>query len=103
RDTQAIYDASDEGQPMEAPPGLDQPEVRQTYEVPGHSLPELAAQRKQELPPEVQPSSVAEQSRSQIRFGRTGLYLAVQGEAESVWQNLRDLLDQNGMQLQRIV
>lgn len=102
RGKQPIYVASEEVKPIEAPPGLDQPEVRNIYEVPGYSLPELAAQGKQEEPPEVQPSSVAEQSRSQIRFGRTGLYLAVQGPAESVWQNLRNLLDQNGMQLERI-
>lgn len=102
RGSQPIYVASEEVKPIEAPSGLDQPEVRNTYEVPGYSLPELAAQGNQEVPPEVQSSSVAEQSRSQIRFGPTGLYLAVQDQPESVWQSLRDLLDQDGMQLQQI-
>lgn len=97
-----VYVASKEIDPIEAPPGLDQPQTRNIFEVPGYSLPELAAQGEQERPPEVQPSAVAEQSRSQIRFGPTGLYLAVEDQPNSVWQRLGLTLNQEGMQVERV-
>lgn len=102
RERDPIYVASEEIKPIEAPPGLDQPRIRDTYDVPGYSLPELAAQGEQEQPPQVQPSSVAEQSRSQIRFGPTGLYLAVEDEPNSVWRRLSFTLNRAGMQVQQV-
>lgn len=96
-----IYVASEEIDPIDAPPGLDDPRTRDIYNVPGYSLPELAAQGQQERPPEVQPSSVAEQSRSQIRFGPTGLYLAVEDGPDSVWRRLGFSLNRGGMQVRQ--
>jgi uncharacterized lipoprotein len=97
-----VYVSSEEIEPIEAPPGLDQPRTRNIYDVPGYSLPELAAQGEQERPPEVQPSSVAEQSRSQIRFGPTGLYLAVEDQPDSVWRRLGFTLNRGGMQVEEV-
>lgn len=97
-----VYVSSEEVDPIEAPPGLDDPRTRDIYEVPGYSLPQLAAQGSQERPPEVQPSSVAEQSRSQIRFGPTGLYLAVEDVPGSVWRRLGFSLNRGGMQVKRV-
>ena len=97
-----VYVSSQEVSPIEAPPGLDQPDTRGTYDVPGYSLPELAAQGDQEQPPEVQPSSVAERSRSQIRFGPSGLYLAVEDQPDSVWRRLGFSLDRGDMQVRQI-
>lgn len=97
-----VYVASEEVDPIQAPPGLDQPTTRNIYEVPGYSLPELAAQGEQERPPEVQTSAVAEQSRSQIRFGPTGLYLAVEDQPDSVWRRLGFTLNRGGMQVERV-
>lgn len=94
-----IYVSSGEVQPIEAPPGLDAPRTRNVFDVPGYSLPELAAQGEQERPPEVQPSTVAEQSRTQIRFGPTGLYLAVEDQPDSVWRRLGFSLNRGGMQV----
>lgn len=94
-----VYVSSEEVQPIEAPPGLDAPRTRDVFDVPGYSLPELAAQGEQERPPEVQPSSVAEQSRTQIRFGPTGLYLAVEDEPDSVWRRLGFSLNRGEMQV----
>ncbi|WP_376691274.1 hypothetical protein [Wenzhouxiangella sp. EGI_FJ10409] len=102
RERDPVYVSSEEISPIEAPPGLDQPATRDTYDVPGYSLPELAAQGQQERPPEVQPSSVAERSRSQIRFGRKGLYLAVEDQPDSVWRRLGFSLDRGEMQLRQI-
>jgi len=96
-----IYVSSEEVEPIEAPPGLDEPRTRDIYEVPGYSLPELAAQGEQERPPEVQTSAVAEQSRSQIRFGPTGLYLAVEDTPQSVWRRLGFSLNRSGMQVRQ--
>lgn len=97
-----VYVSSDEIDPIEAPPGLDQPRTRDIYDIPGYSLPELAAQGDQESPPEVQPSSVAEKSRSQIRFGPTGLYLAVEDVPDSVWRRLGFTLNRGDMQVKRV-
>lgn len=102
RERDPIYVSSEEIDPIEAPPGLDQPDTRNIYDVPGYSLPELAAQGEQERPPEVQPSAVAEQSRSQIRFGPTGLYLAVEDQPDSVWRRLGFTLNRGGMQVERV-
>ncbi len=97
-----VYVGSKEIDPIEAPPGLDQPQTRDTFDIPGYSLPQLAAQGEQERPPEVQPSMVAEQSRSQIRFGPTGLYLAVQDQPDSVWRRLGFTLNRGGMQVEQV-
>jgi uncharacterized lipoprotein len=94
-----IYVDSNEVDPIDAPSGLDDPQVRNIFTIPGYSLPELAAQGEQELPPEVQPSAEAERSRSQIRFGRTGLYLAVEDTVDSVWRRLGFSLDRGGMSI----
>jgi len=97
-----VYVASDEIEPIEAPPGLDAPRTRNIFDIPGYSLPELAAQGNQERPPEVQPSSVAEKSRSQIRFGPNGLYLAVEDMPDSVWRRLGFTLNRGGMQVVQV-
>lgn len=102
RERDPVYVSSEEIEPIEAPPGLDEPRTRNLYEVPGYSLPELAAQGEQERPPEVQPSAVAEQSRSQIRFGPTGLYLAVEDQPDSVWRRLGFTLNRAGMQVEQV-
>jgi uncharacterized lipoprotein len=101
RDRQPVYAGSEEIDPIEAPPGLDQPQPRTTYEVPGYYLPELAAQGSVR-PPRVQPSIEAERSRSHIRFGPHGLFLEVQDEADSVWRRLGFTLNRSGMQVREI-
>ncbi len=102
RDRQPVYTESEELDPIEAPPGLSQPQQRTTFEVPGYFLPELAAARGTERPPRVQPSAEAERSRSHIRFGSTGLFLTVQDEPDSVWRRLGFTLNRNGMSVQEI-
>ena len=102
RDRQPVYADSQEVDPIEAPPGLTQPQVRSTFEVPGYSLPELAARGNEARPPNVQPSAEAERSRSQIRFGATGLYLEVQDEPDSVWRRLGFTLNRDGMSVNEI-
>ncbi len=99
RDRQPIYTDSEELDPIEAPSGLSQPQARSTFEVPGYFLPELAAQGT-DRPPRVQPSAEAEQSRSHIRFGATGLFLEVQDEPDSVWRRLGFTLNRNGMRVE---
>src|SRR5690625_2598058 len=94
-----IYKASDEIDEIEVPADLSQPQVGVVYNVPGYSLPELAATGNEMLPPTVQPSEVAEHSRSQIRFGRSGLYLAIQDEPDSVWRRLGFALNRGDMRL----
>jgi len=95
-----IYKASDEIDEIEVPADLSQPQVGVVYNVPGYSLPELAATGNEMLPPTVQPSEVAEHSRSQIRFGRSGLYLAIQDEPDSVWRRLGFALNRGDMRLE---
>lgn len=96
---QPVYADSEEVDPIQAPPGLSQPQVRSNYDVPGYSLPELAAQGDEALPPRVLPSAEAERSRSHIRFGQTGLYLEVQDDPESVWRRLGFTLNRAGMRV----
>ncbi len=100
RDRLPVYADSEEIDPVEAPPGMTQPQVRSTYDVPGYYLPELAARGNEARPPNVQPSAEAERSRSQIRFGRTGLFLEVRDEPDSVWQQLGSTLNDHGMSVQ---
>src|SRR5690625_157316 len=95
-----IYKASEEIDAIEVPADLSQPQVGAVYNVPGYSLPELAATGNEMLPPTVQPSEVAEHSRSQIRFGRSGLYLAIQDEPDSVWRRLGFALNRGDMRLE---
>lgn len=102
RDRQPIYADSEEVEPIRVPPGLTQPEPRSTFDVPGYSLPELAARGNEELPPRVMPSAEAERSRSHIRFGPTGLYLEVRDEADSVWRRLGFTLNRAGMNVREI-
>lgn len=97
RDRQPLYAESEEVAPLEVPSGLTSPQHRPTFAVPGHSLPELAAQGDEEKPPKVQPSTQAERSRAQIRFGETGLYLEVRDDTESVWKRLNTVLNGDGM------
>ncbi len=101
RERQPVYVSSEEVQPIQAPAGLDQPNPRGTYDVPGYALPELAAQGGQERPPEVLPSAQAERSRSHIRFGASGLYLAVEDEPDSVWRRLGFSLNRGDMRLEQ--
>lgn len=102
RDRQPVYADSDEVKPIEAPPGLSQPQPRSTFEVPGYSLPELAAQGDEARPPQVLPSAEAERSRSHIRFGPTGLYLQVEDTPDSVWRRLGFTLNRAGMNVREI-
>lgn len=97
RGGQAVYVDSDELDPIEVPEDLTPPPVRSTFEVPGYSLPQLAAQGDESRPPQVLPSADAEQARSRIRFGPTGLYLEVDDEADSVWRRLGFALNRGGM------
>lgn len=102
RDQQPIYVGSEEVDRIEAPSGLDQPMTSNIYDVPGYSLPELAAQGEPERPPEVLPSKEAERSRSHIRFGPTGLYLAVEDRPDSVWRRLGFSLNRGSMQVRQV-
>lgn len=102
RERQPVYADSEEVDPIEVPDGLTPPEPRSTFEVPGYSLPELAAQGNEERPPRVLPSAEAERSRSHIRFGPTGLYLEVRDEADSVWRRLGFTLNRAGMSVREI-
>lgn len=97
RDSQPLYVDSEEVAPLEVPSDLTSPSHRPNYAVPGHSFPELAAQGDEEKPPRVQPSTQAERSRAQIRFGETGLYLEVRDDAESVRGRLKVALNGDGM------
>lgn len=92
-----VYVDSDEVDPIEVPEGLTPPPVRSTFEIPGYFLPELAARVDESRPPQVPTSDEAEQARSRIRFGPTGLYLEVDDEAASVWRRLGFSLNRGGM------
>ena len=102
RDRQPIYVQSEEVPPIEAPEGLSLPEVRQTYDIPGAFLPQLAAMGDEARPPVVLSSAEAEASRSHIRFGPTGLYLEVEDEPDSVWRRLSFTLNRSGMNVREI-
>ena len=81
RDKEPIYATSEEVPPIEVPEGLDAPDTQASFEIPGYSLPELAAQGDETRPPQVLTSAEAEQARSRIRFGPAGLYLEVDDDA----------------------
>ncbi|MDX1626404.1 MAG: outer membrane protein assembly factor BamC [Wenzhouxiangellaceae bacterium] len=102
-DRQPVYATSAEVEPIEVPPDLDPPETRSVYEIPGYSLPELAARGDESRPPRVPTSQEAEQARSRIRFGPTGLYLEVDDEASSVWRRLGFALNRDGMSVQEVI
>lgn len=102
RDRQPIYVASEEVQSVQVPEGLSEPRIRPTYRIPGYSLPEMAAVGDEARPPRVLPSAEAEASRSHIRFGPSGLFLAVDDEAESVWRRLSFALNRGGMSVRRV-
>lgn len=95
------YTDSEEVAPIDVPEGLSEPDVRQTYRISGPSLPELAAQGNEALPPQVQPSAEAEKSRSRIKFGASGLYLEVDDAADSVFRRLGFALNRGGMSITR--
>lgn len=98
-----VYVASEEVPPIRVPEGLSQPDRQSTFEIPGFSLPELAARGDQSRPPQVLPSSEAEQARSRVSFGPTGLYLQVEDEAASVWRRLTFALDRGGMSIEEVL
>jgi len=100
---QPSYVTSSELQPLRVPEGLSSPETRRVFEIPGYSLPELSAQGTEELPPSVPTSAEAEQARSRIRFGPTGLYLEVDDEAASVWRRLGFALNRGGMSIDQVL
>lgn len=97
------YVSSEELPPIEVPDGLSEPEFRPVFEIPGYSLPELAAQGDESLPPQVLTSAEAEQARSRVKFGRTGLYLEVDDEAASVWRRLGFALDRGDMSVDEVL
>ena len=98
-----VYASSDEVPPLQVPEGLDKPNTRSTFEIPGYSLPELAARGDESRPPEVLPSDEAEKARSRIRFGPTGLYLEVDDTAASVWRRLGFAFDRGGMTVNEVL
>jgi uncharacterized lipoprotein len=102
RDRQPIYVQSEEVKPIEVPEGLTEPSTRMTFQIPGHSLPQLAAAGDEARPPRVLTSAEAEASRSHIRFGPTGLYLEVQDEPDSVWRRLSFSLNRGGMSVRQV-
>ena len=102
-DKAPVYAASEEVPPLDVPEGLDRPETRSTFEIPGYSLPELAARGDESQPPEVLPSDEAEKARSRIRFGPTGLYLEVDDTAASVWRRLGFAFDRGEMTINEVL
>ncbi len=102
RDRRPIYVQSEEVPPIQVPAGLSLPDVRQTFDIPGTFLPELAAVGDESKPPVVLSSAEAEASRSHIRFGPTGLYLEVEDEPDSVWRRLSFTLNRGGMNVREI-
>lgn len=98
-----IYVQSEEIQPLQVPRGLSQPRFENQFEIPGYSLPELAAAGDESLPPRVLSSAEAEAARSRIRFGPTGLYLEVDDEAASVWRRLGFALNRGGMSVEQVL
>jgi uncharacterized lipoprotein len=102
RDRQPIYVDSEEVKAIEVPAGLSEPSTRPTYQIPGYSLPQLAASGDEARPPRVLPSAEAEASRSHIRFGPTGLFLSVEDEPDSVWRRLSFSLNRSGMSVRQV-
>lgn len=103
RPDQPVYVGSAEVDPIDVPEDLSRPEIRPVYEIPGYSLPELAAQGDESLPPQVMTSAEAEQARSRVRFGPTGLYLEVDDEAASVWRRLGFALNRGEMAVEQVL
>ena len=103
RNDEPVYAASEEVPPLRVPEGLSAPETKATFEIPGYSLPELAARGDETRPPTVLTSAEAEKARSRIRFGPTGLYLEVDDQAASVWRRLGFALNRGGMSIDRIL
>ena len=97
------YVGSDEVPPIETPPGLNEPQTASNFEIPGYSLPELAAQGDESRPPRVLTSAEAEQARSRIRFGPQGLYLEVDETAADTWRELGDALDEGDMSIDQVL
>lgn len=98
-----VYVSSEELPPIRVPEGLTRPAAQTAFEIPGFSLPELAARGDESKPPQVLPSSEAEQMRSRVRFGATGLYLEVQDDAASVWRRLSFALNRGGMSIEEVL
>ena len=103
RPDQPVYVSSEELPPIEVPEDLSEPEVRTVFEIPGFSVPQLAAQGNQAMPPRVPTSAEAEESNSRIRFGATGLYLEVDDEAASVWRRLSFALNRGDLSVQEVL
>lgn len=97
------YVTSEEVSPIQVPEGLDAPDVRPVFEIPGYSLPELAAQGDESIPPQVLTSAEAEVARSRIKFGSSGLYLEVDDEAASVWRRLGFALDRGQLAIETVL
>jgi uncharacterized lipoprotein len=98
-----VYTASDEVPPIRAPDGLSAPDIDTSFEIPGYSLPELAAQGDEVQPPRVLSSAEAEQARSRIRFGPLGLYLEVDDTAASTWRRLGFALDRGDLDIEEVL
>lgn len=102
-DKEPVYATSREVPPLKVPEGLSKPETRSTFDIPGYSLPELAARGDETRPPEVMTSAEAEQARSRIRFGPTGLYLEVDDTAASVWRRVGFAFNRDGMEIDQVL
>jgi len=102
-DETPVYATSEEVPPIRVPDGLNRPDVETSYEIPGYSLPELAAQGDESRPPRVLSSAEAEQARSRIRFGPSGLYLEVDDSAASTWRRLGFALNRGDMEIDRVL
>lgn len=103
RRDEPAYLQSEELPPLQVPPGLSRPDTDPVFEIAGYSLPTLAAQGDESIPPRVPTSEEAEQSRSRIRFGPTGLYLEVDDAAASVWRRLGFAFNRGGMRIDDVM
>ena len=97
-----VYVSSEEVAPLRVPPDLSAPDVESSFEIPGYSLPELAAQGDESMPPRVLSSAEAENARSRVRFGPLGLYLEVDDSAASVWRRLGFALNRGEMAVDEV-
>src|SRR6056297_1036164 len=97
------YAGSEEVPAIDTPPDLNEPETGSNFEIPGYSLPELAAQGDESRPPRVLTSAEAEQGRSRIRFGPQGLYLEVDETAAETWRDLGDALNRGDMSIDQVL
>lgn len=103
RSDRPVYVSSAEIEPLRVPADLSQPRVQSIFEIPGFSLPELAARGDESMPPRVLSSAEAETARSRVRFGPTGLYLEVDDEAASVWRRLGFTLNRGEMSVEQVM